>query len=123
MARRINVKDLRDRLGLSQSDLARRIWGKYEPHYKRTIRRWENDGTDPSPMAQKHLQRLLAEHKAANPSTSASPSTSTSTSTADITPTSAPPTRRRLTRTPASLRPDERVSPKGTAGGVLPSSR
>lgn len=62
-ARRLNVKALRTRLGMTQSDLARHIWGDDITGdtlraRNRTIRRWENDGLGPSPMAAKHLKQL-----------------------------------------------------------------
>lgn len=63
MARRLNVKRLRAQHGMSQADLARHIWGgdiKGDTlrARRRTIRKWENDGRTPSPMAMKSLQSL-----------------------------------------------------------------
>lgn len=41
-------------MGLGRAEFAARI-----PVDKRTIRRWENDEVDPSPLAVQTLQRLL----------------------------------------------------------------
>ncbi len=67
MPRRINVKDLRDKLNLTQGELAYEIWGDHTKSRERTIGRWENGFHDPSPMAQRHLKRLLAEHEGKSP--------------------------------------------------------
>ena len=58
MATRVNVKAFRDRWGLSQPDLAKRISVD-----ARTISRWENGATAPSPMAKEHLKRVEQELK------------------------------------------------------------
>lgn len=63
MPRRLDVKAIRDRLGLSQGDLAMHIWGDKSKYRERAISRWENGHNDPSPMAQQHLKRLLADHE------------------------------------------------------------
>lgn len=62
--KRINVAELRSKLGISQAALARHIWGKHVVDdemllRKRTIRRWENDGVTPGPMIQQKLKELL----------------------------------------------------------------
>lgn len=74
MARRLNVKALRTRHGMSQSDLARHIWGDDLTGdtllaRKRTIRKWENDGRQPSPMAAKSMQSLVDSSRGSNDDT------------------------------------------------------
>lgn len=54
MAERVNVKALRERLGMSRAELGERVSAN-----KRTVRRWENGESDPSPMAAKHLAQLF----------------------------------------------------------------
>lgn len=56
MARRIDVRGLREKHGLSQPELARRLGVS-----DRSVRRWEIDVVDPSPMAVSHLKRVEAE--------------------------------------------------------------
>lgn len=51
--RPIDVKALRERLGLSQVELAKRI-----PVHELTVSRWENGHMQPSAMAREHLKRV-----------------------------------------------------------------
>lgn len=53
MARRINVKALRDSIGCSIDDLAAKLGV-----HSRTVSRWENGHTDPSPLAISKLREL-----------------------------------------------------------------
>jgi DNA-binding transcriptional regulator YiaG len=56
MATRIDVKAIRSRLGENREDFGRRVSAS-----SRTVRRWENGEVEPSPMALKHLDALLAD--------------------------------------------------------------
>lgn len=57
MPKRFDVKGLRDRMGISQVDLADRMG-----IHPRTIQRWENAEADPSPMATRLLQDIHEAH-------------------------------------------------------------
>ncbi len=50
---RVNVKGLRERLGLSQAEFADKMHVD-----ERTIRRWEHGASRPSPMAMAHMRAL-----------------------------------------------------------------
>lgn len=67
MATRINVKRLREAHGESQRTFAKRLWPDAQPselaHRERTVSRWENGHTSPSPMARHKLQQLHDEAK------------------------------------------------------------
>lgn len=56
MAERVNVKALRQRLGMN-----REAFAEYVHSHPRTVRRWENRESEPSPMASAHLARLADE--------------------------------------------------------------
>lgn len=67
MARRLNVRAIREAHGMSQSDLARHLWGSELKGNtlrlrNRTIRRWES-GVTPNMIAQRHLHDLAAKQK------------------------------------------------------------
>lgn len=62
MAERVNVKALRDSLGLS-----REAFGKRIPASSRTVRRWENGEVEPSQMAISRLVALQDEHPPSGP--------------------------------------------------------
>ena len=51
---RVNVKGLRERLGLNQAELADKLHVD-----ERTIRRWEHGTSKPSPMAMAHMRSLV----------------------------------------------------------------
>lgn len=53
MSRRVNVNALRTSMGLSISEFAKRL-GVHE----RSVSRWENAHTDPSPLALSRIQEL-----------------------------------------------------------------
>lgn len=53
MSRRINVQSLRQSMGISIDELAKRLGV-----HGRTISRWENGHTDPSPLALQQLRKL-----------------------------------------------------------------
>lgn len=55
MSRRVNVNALRTSMGLSIEQLAERLGV-----HARTVSRWENAHTDPSPLALKQLRELQA---------------------------------------------------------------
>ena len=59
MPRRVNVKRLRERLAVSQPELARRLGVGL-----RSIQRWESatELIDPSPLATRELKRLMKTH-------------------------------------------------------------
>jgi transcriptional regulator with XRE-family HTH domain len=50
------IRELRRRLGLTQEKFAARLGVAFP-----TINRWENDHTNPSPLALKQIETLLAE--------------------------------------------------------------
>ena len=56
MATRVNVKDLRTKLGLNREDFSQKAGCS-----PRTVRRWENGEADPSQMATRHLEALMQE--------------------------------------------------------------
>lgn len=56
MAERVNVRAIRQRLGLNRDD-----FGALVGAHPRTVRRWENGEGDPSPMAVKHLFKVREE--------------------------------------------------------------
>lgn len=56
MPRRVDVRGLREKHGLSQPELARRL-GVSE----RSVRRWEVETVDPSNLAHRSLKALLQE--------------------------------------------------------------
>lgn len=60
----IDVKGLRDRMGLTQRDLAKRLWETDDPTpaHERSISRWENGHHEPHAMAKLALKRLAREH-------------------------------------------------------------
>lgn len=51
MPTRINVRELRDQLGMSRKE-----FGQCVNASTRTVRRWENGEAEPSQMAMKHLE-------------------------------------------------------------------
>lgn len=53
MATRINVRELRQSLGLNREDFGKQIGGS-----SRSVRRWENGEAEPSQMALKRLEEL-----------------------------------------------------------------
>ena len=58
MATRVNVKELRSRLGLNRED-----FGELFPVSSRTVRRWENGEVDGmSPIAERRLSELCETH-------------------------------------------------------------
>lgn len=58
MPRRIDIRALRTRMGVSQSSLANTLGV-----HVRTIIRWENDPSiDPSPLAMQNIRRTADEH-------------------------------------------------------------
>ena len=61
LSRRFNVKALRESMGNDQKAFAQTV-GVDE----RTIRRWENDGVEPSPMAVRRL-REIQQHVSVSP--------------------------------------------------------
>ena len=56
MATRVNVRELRDSLGLNRETFGQRIQAS-----ARTVRRWENGEAEPSQMALKLLEGLRNE--------------------------------------------------------------
>lgn len=56
MPPRVNVRALREKMGMS-----REAFGQQFPVDKRTVRRWENENVDPSPMAHEKLSALHRE--------------------------------------------------------------
>lgn len=67
--RSFNIVEIRSKLGLTQEDLARRLWpGRHDTRTlklrTRTIQRWENGGVKPSVMARAHLNRILNDAEA-----------------------------------------------------------
>lgn len=61
MPTRINVKQFRDRTGLSAQKLADKLGV-----HLRTVRRWESAEVDPSPLANEKLRQIVAEHDRAS---------------------------------------------------------
>jgi len=61
MAKRppINVQAIREEMGLSKEEFAKR-----SPFSRRTIYRWEHGEFEPSPMAVSHLEQMLSQHRA-----------------------------------------------------------
>lgn len=59
-----DVKAMRARMGLSQTDLVEKIFGERDRGRRRTIRAWEKGEQKPSVMARKHLQRVQQEFDA-----------------------------------------------------------
>lgn len=57
----IDVKAMRQRMGLSQTDLVEKIYGERNRMHKRTIRRWEQKTHEPGAMARRHLERVQQE--------------------------------------------------------------
>ncbi len=89
---RVNVKGLRERLGLNQAELADRLHVD-----ERTIRRWEHGTSRPSPMAMAHMRALVKPKPDAAPTTSV-PASEAEHEMSSALHSSAPPTlpRRRL---------------------------
>ena len=56
MATRVNVRELREQMGLSREEF-RELLGASN----RTVRRWENGEAEPSQMATKRLNELRAD--------------------------------------------------------------
>lgn len=63
----IDVKAMRARMGITQRELAKRVWETDEPtvNHERTISTWENGHRSPHPMARNQLERVQAEHEKA----------------------------------------------------------
>lgn len=55
---RVNVKQIRDHIGISQQELANRMGV-----HLTTVARWEGGVSDPSPMAIHRLREVHAAHK------------------------------------------------------------
>jgi DNA-binding transcriptional regulator YiaG len=62
MPRRIDVKAMRDEMGLSRSEMAEKL-GVHE----RTVKRWEEADHDPSPLANERLRTIHREHTGKKP--------------------------------------------------------
>lgn len=62
MATRINVRELRDSLGLSREQFRKAIGAS-----NRTVRRWENGEAEPSQMALKRLAEVQEEQPSSGP--------------------------------------------------------
>lgn len=54
----IGIRKLREKLGLTQEQLADRLGVTFN-----TVNRWENNRTKPSPLALREIERLLKEAK------------------------------------------------------------
>lgn len=80
MPRRINVARLRERLGMSQAEMAKHLGAT-----ERSIRRWENDTIDPSPMATGALRRLM-DARGVNDAADTTPTPSTEPQRIKLTP-------------------------------------
>lgn len=63
-----DVKAIRTRMGLGRKEFAALL-----PASSRTVRRWENDEVDPSPLAVQQLQRLIEAFEEAPADEPASP--------------------------------------------------
>lgn len=55
----LQVRELRESMGLSRMEMALKLGVSYF-----TVAKWEGGHTHPSPMAQKQIERLLAEKNA-----------------------------------------------------------
>lgn len=69
MAKRINVRALREAHGMTIGDVARHVYGqnldsKTLDKRKRTVRRWENEGRTPNTLAADRLRELDAKRPA-----------------------------------------------------------
>lgn len=76
---RINVKQLRDDMGLSLPKMAEQLGV-----HARTIQRWESAESDPSPLATEKLRALHKAHTERKNGTSTGTSTSTRTPADDL---------------------------------------
>lgn len=117
MARRIDIKSLRDRFGLSQPELAKRL-GVGE----RSVRRWEAGLVDPSPMAVQAIQRFADEADKSSRKDAArrSPGRASGEDIGTAPPTneSEAPKRRPVAHLPGDERGADRLAP---LAAVLPS--
>lgn len=109
MPRRVDVRGLREKHGLSQPELARQL-GVSE----RSVRRWEVETVDPSPLAHKGLRALQSELEARQ---------SVPSSAGQSGPVRKKPTAPTTTDESSSTTVGQRIGGRPHLGGVLPLGR
>ena len=108
MPARVDVRGMRDRMGLSQIQLADKL-GIHE----RTVRRWEEGRIHPSPMAMANIKRMQQEYNSHTPTGSGGSGQSAPSSSSS--PSDTGPSRR------VAHLPDDRSNRLAPLAAVLPS--